>query len=1555
MLKRVLRSVVAGALVGMAAAVSSAAPQGHEVVFGDVRFHQNADGSVTVIHASDGSIIEYASFDIFAGELVKFVQPGADARVLNRVFGDATHIQGTLEANGIVYILNPAGIFLDGDPVIEVGGLVAAAGDMTNQDFLAGVDRFELSGPVVNEGAVKGDLVALLGTRVENHGSIRAPEGVIALVAGEKVVLARLGGRVLVEVDGPALPESGVGVAQHGEVDAGGGQAVLAVGDHYSLAINHTGVTTAQDVTLHGGDGVVSVRGTLDASDVEGAGGSIRVTGDRIALVGATLDASGATGGGDIRVGGDRRGEGDLPTALRTFVDGDSVLRADATGAGDGGSVVVWGDEAAVMAGQVSARGGAAGGDGGFAEVSSLGMLEVPGDVDLRADAGRAGTFLIDPQDIVILGGTADGSDDPNASDSELESDGGVLGTVLFGDVGDGTDPFEIYESEIEGTNANLVLEARNSVTVSGTFDNDAGGEGTGVVVVMDDNDLTIRTRNDTDDELGSAMAPGIDLGGVEWRTGGSGSIEIATGDDGVGGGGSGLAADVAVGDLATEGGSITITTTAGAITTGDLRTDGLDGATGGDAGAVTVVSGGGDVTVGAVTATGGEGTSGAGGDGGNVLLRTEDGDIVAGAIDSSGGGGTAGGAGGGAGDVDVLAGVGGSGNVTMNGAITAVDGSGTGDPVNDGLGVRVFARDDVDFDPGIVGADITTTENVSLLGFDVGAGNPIEVDGVGLTPDPVNETRSLGIQAAGVARVDVTTAGFDNFIVSATSASADIDITQVAVGGDPSDGIDIDVDGAPTTLTLVRADMLDSGIDGGAGFQLQLVDELVDMDDVSLTLEIAAGAVDGSSNALIDAEDHIVLNDGSITMHPPDASPPGSVSGGVRLTADQDQDGNGAITHAGTGVAIDMNAEATNPTGSLLLLAAEGVGTGANPIVTANVDSMVAGTRDAGGVHVRNTAGGDVTLLTNVLSQFYPAFDARDGVAVAAGPGDIELTNDTGGFLVDGDVRAPGDMGSGGNVTVSVAPGSEILVAPTLPAVGDPTPGISAGGDATLVGDVVFAGASGGLSAGGDADFQGEVDIGMSDGSIDAGGTVDFAGAVDLLRDGVVNAGGDVTFADRVDSVAVTLVPRNLTVTSGGVVRFGDDVGSQFELRNLTVDGELVLDQDTDFTVLQVATFLGDVDAAADDAAAMNLTAGDGATFSGQVGTNGRLSGLAVDTDLLVFDAVGDQSVVTGAGGIALDASGLTAPPTTASIGKSGGGLRLESVGGGVILGANQKLTVDGTADLVGDVVQVGDVNALDVAVDSPDFRIAARQPGQVQVPGLGLVPDEGTDLLANTISTTSAPTVVGAGLPPRIATVSGAVDGAGAGGLEVGTLDAPVTSASLVDPTGPTFFDLFIGVPDPGNETEPDPLPVVPLLPGRPGDDPPGGSALAPDADAVLAFLACSEQAGPGEATRDCAPANGSPLDSPRGEEIAQRYRRLFGPDDEARAARALMEASSAAGSAVRRDVATLLAQLRLLGMQEAEYQRVRDDLLDEAAGADGRAALLSAVRAESRGLPL
>ena len=139
----------------------------------------------------------------------------------------------------------------------------------------------------------------------------------------------------------------------------------------------------ANAVTAEGGK--VVLRATGD-NLVDGAvtaragsqGGSVDLLGDRVALYdNGSVDASGATGGGSVRIGGDYQGKNPgVPNASSTFIGTNASIKADATQSGDGGRVIVWSNDATRFYGQISARGGEQAGNGGFAEVSGKKVLK---------------------------------------------------------------------------------------------------------------------------------------------------------------------------------------------------------------------------------------------------------------------------------------------------------------------------------------------------------------------------------------------------------------------------------------------------------------------------------------------------------------------------------------------------------------------------------------------------------------------------------------------------------------------------------------------------------------------------------------------------------------------------------------------------------------------------------------------------------------------------------------------------------------------------------------------------------------------------------------------------------------------------------------------------------------------------------------------------------------------------------------------------------------------------------------------------------------------------
>ncbi len=138
----------------------------------------------TTITADNNTVLRWGSFDVGAGQTVQFVQPGAEARVLNWIGGlTPSQINGSLLANGQVYLMNPAGVYFGRTSLVDVGRLYAVGGSLSKEDFLAGLNRFTgLTGEVNNAGSIRGEMVALIGRSVANTGTIVSSGGFIEIL-----------------------------------------------------------------------------------------------------------------------------------------------------------------------------------------------------------------------------------------------------------------------------------------------------------------------------------------------------------------------------------------------------------------------------------------------------------------------------------------------------------------------------------------------------------------------------------------------------------------------------------------------------------------------------------------------------------------------------------------------------------------------------------------------------------------------------------------------------------------------------------------------------------------------------------------------------------------------------------------------------------------------------------------------------------------------------------------------------------------------------------------------------------------------------------------------------------------------------------------------------------------------------------------------------------------------------------------------------------------------------------------------------------------------------
>ena len=182
-----------------------ALPTGGQITAGAGAIAQSGN-AMTVTQDSDRMITQWQSFNIGADAQVQFLQPSASSVALNRVLdGKPSEILGTLTANGQIYLLNAGGILFGHGAQVDVGALFASlicgylgetfgalfasTLDMSDKDFLSGRDVFSnggKAGPLINQGDIKGGVVALIAPQVRNEGTITAHRGSVVRLSSSK-------------------------------------------------------------------------------------------------------------------------------------------------------------------------------------------------------------------------------------------------------------------------------------------------------------------------------------------------------------------------------------------------------------------------------------------------------------------------------------------------------------------------------------------------------------------------------------------------------------------------------------------------------------------------------------------------------------------------------------------------------------------------------------------------------------------------------------------------------------------------------------------------------------------------------------------------------------------------------------------------------------------------------------------------------------------------------------------------------------------------------------------------------------------------------------------------------------------------------------------------------------------------------------------------------------------------------------------------------------------------------------------------------------------------
>jgi len=311
------------------------------------------------ITVGNNAVLNWQHFNIAAGETTIFQQPSAQSIVWNRINDpNPSQIFGSLQANGVVVLLNSSGFYFGPNSFVSAAGLVVSTAQYVPPEN--GGSGWQFNGPpplasIVNYGRIsvgQNGSAFLIADQIENHGTIEAPGGTIGLAAGQTVLLSdRPDGRGMsLQVK---LPQ--------GSVDNYGN----LVADAGTIALNAK---------------VINQDGMVQANSVRNQNGVIElVAADQLNLGADSI----------IQASGDNSSSGSA--------GGTVTLQSENDFADDVGS-------------QIILTGGAHGGNGGNVEISAPNVTSLNSSINGRAQPGStAGKLLLDP-DYIILDSSGSGS-----------------------------------------------------------------------------------------------------------------------------------------------------------------------------------------------------------------------------------------------------------------------------------------------------------------------------------------------------------------------------------------------------------------------------------------------------------------------------------------------------------------------------------------------------------------------------------------------------------------------------------------------------------------------------------------------------------------------------------------------------------------------------------------------------------------------------------------------------------------------------------------------------------------------------------------------------------------------------------------------------------------------------------------------------------------------------------------------------------------------------------------------------------------------------------------
>ncbi|WP_323668292.1 beta strand repeat-containing protein [Aliarcobacter butzleri] len=284
--------ILKGGLISLVVASNLySAPSGGTVVNGNVTINQNGN-TTNINQSSQKASINWQDFSISKNETVNFNQPNQNSITLNRVVGtEKSVIDGALNANGQVWLLNSNGTLFGKNAKVNTSGLLVTTKELSDKDFQNGNYNFkgDSKATIENSGFIDSKKYAsFVANAVINNGTIKVYSGTINLTgASEFSISLDENSNISLKVTKGVLDAL---VENNNLIIANGGNVYLTTNAKNELlkgVVNNTGIIEAaslddlqSEVILFANGGTANISGEIKAKNsfVETSGKDLNVT-----------------------------------------------------------------------------------------------------------------------------------------------------------------------------------------------------------------------------------------------------------------------------------------------------------------------------------------------------------------------------------------------------------------------------------------------------------------------------------------------------------------------------------------------------------------------------------------------------------------------------------------------------------------------------------------------------------------------------------------------------------------------------------------------------------------------------------------------------------------------------------------------------------------------------------------------------------------------------------------------------------------------------------------------------------------------------------------------------------------------------------------------------------------------------------------------------------------------------------------------------------------------------------------------------------------------------